>query len=122
MKRLPNEILCGHPDRIHFFKGKCEECYRACEKEDLERKKRRTSKNTACGHYDAKHYAKGRCEKCYRVAISGAQQGRLVTERLSSLISNNPSMELLEQMEREREERWAKQPFALKENSGWRKK
>ena len=58
---------CGHPNRPHYARGMCVQCYRRWRYE-MEGKPKPPipSQVPTCGHTDRPHYADGLCHPCYQ--------------------------------------------------------
>lgn len=77
---LPKRMANCHPDKLHYGKGLCKNCYRKTRKafwktlsksyfaqKIRERRQRAMSGNgpPVCKHKDRKHHKAGYCEECY---------------------------------------------------------
>eukprot|EP00331_Platyophrya_macrostoma_P003736 CAMPEP_0176431926 /NCGR_PEP_ID=MMETSP0127-20121128/15085_1 /TAXON_ID=938130 /ORGANISM="Platyophrya macrostoma, Strain WH" /LENGTH=211 /DNA_ID=CAMNT_0017813991 /DNA_START=387 /DNA_END=1022 /DNA_ORIENTATION=- len=60
-----HQMICGHPERKHYAKGYCSECYH---------KKCRMQKPKLCGHDNL--YARELCQRCYAEKYKKPKKGK----------------------------------------------
>jgi len=82
-KKIKKTNTCGHPERAHYAKNMCNQCYH---------KHGRTKKPWKCSH--EKLYAHGLCQNCYINAYNKKRSDQAKEKReVSSTNSNGPELD-----------------------------